>query len=137
MYLIIAVINNEEILDDLITGWLDIGVSGATVMETTDSLQLVSHNVPIFAGLRSLTSGGMQHNKTVFSVVKNSVLCEEACAYLESLCREVAIPHQGVYCVVPVVNFGRLGIEVDNMQRQKHMEKKIGRPLKGTIDDLK
>ncbi len=65
MFLLIAVINEEELLDELITGWLDIGITGATVIETTDLLQLISHHIPIFAGFRTLNSGGMTHNKTI------------------------------------------------------------------------
>ena len=136
MYLIITVINNEELLDDLITGWLDIGVSGSTVIETTDSLQLISHNVPIFAGFRSLSSGGMKHNKTLLSVIENKPLLDQALAFLEALCSETGEPHQGIYCVIPVINFSRLGSEVDHHQRRKHMEKKIGRPLKGKSVDV-
>ncbi|MEZ4568672.1 MAG: hypothetical protein R2860_17465 [Desulfobacterales bacterium] len=57
-------------MDELITGWLDLGISGATVIETTGALQLISQHIPIFAGLRSLTSGGGRHNKTIFTAIK-------------------------------------------------------------------
>ncbi|MFO7964729.1 MAG: hypothetical protein R6U50_12470 [Desulfobacterales bacterium] len=134
MYLIIAVINNEEVLDELITGWLDIGVTGSTVIETTDSLQLISHHVPIFAGFRSFTSGGMKHNKTLFTVIENESLCRQACDYLESLCRETECSHQGIYAVVPIIQFNRLGLDVKPQERHRHMEKKIGRPLKTKTD---
>ena len=129
MFLLIAVINNEDLLDELITGWLDIGVTGSTVIETTDSLQLISHHVPIFAGFRALTSGGMQHNKTLFSIIENKALLDEAVAFLKSVCTD-SQPHQGIFCVVPVIQSGRLGREVDNSQHRQHVEKKIGRPLK-------
>ena len=42
MNLLIAVVNNEELLKEIITGWLDMGITGATVAETTDLLQLIS-----------------------------------------------------------------------------------------------
>ncbi len=135
MYLLIAIINNEELLDELITGWLDIGVSGSTVIESTDSLQLISHHVPIFAGFRSFTSGGMKHNKTLLTVIESEKLCRSACDFLEVLCRETGVPHQGIYCVVPIIRFNRLGPEIDNQERHKHMEKKIGRPLKSKPDE--
>lgn len=130
MYLLIAVINDEAVLDELITGWLDIGVTGATVMETTDVLQLISHNIPIFAGFRSLTSGGMTHNKTLFTAIESREALDQAVSYLETLCHETEKPHQGVYFVVPLVDFGRLGIEVEPSQHQRHIEKKLGRSLK-------
>lgn len=135
MYLIIAVLNNEELLDELITGWLDIGVTGSTILESTDSLQLISHHIPIFAGFRSITSGGMQHNKTLFSIIEDQKLLEEATAFLETICRETGKPHQGIYCVMPVSRFKRLGLEVDTIERQRYMEKKIGRPLKEKTED--
>lgn len=130
MYVLVAVINNEQLLDELITGWLDIGITGATVIESTDSLQLISHHIPIFAGFRTLTSGGMLHNKTIFTVIESIDTLNTAIAYLEALFRDTDKPHQGIYFVSSVTKFGRLGQEVNHTQRKKHLEKKIGRPLK-------
>lgn len=127
MFLLITVINNEEILEELITGWLDIGVTGATVSETTDFLQLISYHIPIFAGFRSLTSGGMRHNKTLFTAIADQTVLEEAVAFLEELCRQKNKPHQGVYFVAPLLQFGYLGAPLDPDQRQKDIEKKIGK----------
>ncbi|MCP4106805.1 MAG: hypothetical protein GY749_14920 [Desulfobacteraceae bacterium] len=109
MYLLIAVINDEELLEDIITGWIDIGITGATVLESTDLLQLISYNIPIFAGFRSLTSGGMRHNKTIFTAISDKEILDQAVAYLESVCRETGKPGQGVYLVAPLVSFGKLG----------------------------
>lgn len=130
MYLLIAVINNEELINDLITGWLDIGVTGATVAETTDSLQLISEHIPIFAGFRPLFSGGSAHNKTIFTAIHSKKTLDSAIAYLESICNETGKPFQGVYFVAPLTLFGHLGAEADASQRKRHMEKKIGRPIK-------
>ena len=130
MQLLIVVLNNEDLLDELITGWLDIGVTGATVAETTDFLQLISYQIPIFAGFRSLTSGGA-HNKTVFTAIEDSEKLDQAVAFLQMLCRDTGKPHQGVYFVAPLDQFGRLGTEVDRQDRQLHMEKKLGRSIKG------
>ena len=129
MYLLIAVINNEELLDELITGWLDMGITGATVVETTDLLQLISHHIPIFAGFRALTTGGQQHNKTLFTGIKSRESLDRAVAYLEMLCRQTGKPHQGVYFVAPLQAFGRLGLEIDPDQHRNHIEKKIGKPV--------
>ena len=137
MYLLIAVINNEEMLDELITGWLDMGITGATVVETTDSLQLISHHIPIFAGFRSLTSGGMIHNKTLFTAIEKQEILDKAVAYLKMICSRTGKPHQGVYFVTPLISFGRLGLEVDPAQHQSHMEKKLGKSLKKKVKKKK
>ncbi len=110
MYLLFAVIENEDLLDELITGWLDLGISGATVIETTGAIQLISQHIPIFAGLRSLTSGGGRHNKTIFTALDSEALLNAAIAFLESLCEQTGKPHQGVYFAVPIAHFARLGI---------------------------
>lgn len=130
MYILITVINNEELLDELITGWLDIGVTGATVIENTDSLQLISHHIPIFAGFRALTSGGMPHNKTLFTIIKDPGILDQAIACLEALCAGTGKPSQGIYIVAPATRFGRLSHREGPEERRRHMEKKIGRPLK-------
>ena len=110
MYLLFAVIENEDLLDDLITGWMDLGISGATVIETTGALQLITQHIPIFAGLRSLTSGGGRHNKTIFTAVQNEELLNSAVSFLEDLCNKTEKPHQGVYFAAPLSHFGRLGV---------------------------
>jgi nitrogen regulatory protein P-II 1 len=129
VYLLTTVINNEALLNDLITGWLDIGISGATVIETTDFVQLISTNVPIFAGFRALSSGGMLHNKTIFAVIEDKNLLDQAIAYLEIICQRSGKSHQGVYFVTPIVQFGHLGQAVKPSDRKRHIEKKMGRPL--------
>jgi len=130
VYLLIAVINKEDLLDELITGWLDMGITGATLAETTDVLQLISRHIPIFAGFRSLTSGGTIHNKTVFTAIEDQVTLDKAVSYLEMICSQTEKHHQGVYFVVPLTRFGRLGLEVDPIQQKNHVEKKLGKPLK-------
>lgn len=132
MYVLFAVIKDEQLIDDLITGWLDIGVTGATVLESTDSLQLISRHIPIFAGFRTLTSGGMPHNKTVFTLIDSQKILDQAVAFLQTLCLGTEKPHQGIYFVIPVIKSGRLGREVTHDQRHKHLEKKMGRSLKPT-----
>lgn len=109
MHLLIAVIENEDLLDELITGWLDLGIPGATVIESTGALQLISRHVPIFAGLRSLTSGGGRHNNTIFAAVEDEPLLAAAISFMEELCRKTGKPSRGIYAVAPLSHFGRLG----------------------------
>lgn len=127
MYLLTTVINNEELLDELITGWLDIGISGSTVIESIDSLQLISHHVPIFAGFRVLTGGGMSRSKTLLTVIENEKILKTAVNYLKRLCKETGESHQGIYFVTEVSDFGRLGREVNDAQHKQYLDKKMGK----------
>jgi len=52
--LLVMIASNPAMLDDLITALLDIGVTGATVIETKGMGAILREDMPIFAGLASL-----------------------------------------------------------------------------------
>ena len=53
MKLVITFLNHPEDLDDVLAGFLEIGVTGATVIDSVGMGQILSHDVPIFAGSMS------------------------------------------------------------------------------------
>ena len=109
MHLLVFVLNKEELLDDILTGLLDIGVSGATVVDTMGMLQIISQDIPIFAGFRSMTTGGRSHNKTVFSVIREEEILKEAIAFIEETCLQFEETTIGVLFTAPVTYFSHLG----------------------------
>ncbi|MBW1990126.1 MAG: hypothetical protein JRI97_11370 [Deltaproteobacteria bacterium] len=127
MYLLVCVINNEEILDEIITTWLDLGITGGTVIDSTDILEYVSNHVPIFAGFRSLTTGGTSHNKTLFTTITEEDLLDQAVNVLKAAYEQTGKPHQGVYFVVPLKDFDYLGKEVGAEDRKAHAKGKLGK----------
>ena len=128
-YLLIVVINNEDYIEELVSGWLECGINGGTVIESTDMIQLISYNVPIFAGFRALTNGGaMRHNKTIFTAVKDRWILEKAVRFVEGLLKRSGKPHQGIYFVLPIIALDRLGLEVDSKTHSEHIKTKLGRP---------
>src|SRR5687768_10151097 len=56
MQLLVAVINHEEKVDDVLAGFLELGITGATIVGSEGMGRVLSHDVPIFAGVRSLTA---------------------------------------------------------------------------------
>ncbi len=124
MFLFTVVINNEELIDELITGWLDMGITDATVVETTDFVQLISHHVPIFAGFRALAGGGVRHNKTIFAVVEDKSTLDLAVTFLKELFSDTGKPNQGYYFVNTLFETGKLGIEKSENQRESVSKKK-------------
>ena len=109
MHLLIFVLNKEDLLDDILTGLLDIGVSGATVVDTMGMLQVISQDIPIFAGFRSMTTGGRSHNKTVFSVIREEEILKEAIAFIEETCLQFEETTIGILVTAPVTYFSHLG----------------------------
>ena len=48
MKLIVIILNNTEHLEDLLTAFLEIGVTGSTVIDSVGMGRILSHDVPIF-----------------------------------------------------------------------------------------
>lgn len=71
MKLAILILNKEELLEVLLEGFIEIGVTGATILNSIGMGHIMSSDdVPIFAGLRFMFAGSRPYNKTVISVVK-------------------------------------------------------------------
>ena len=67
--LVIIVLNKEEYLDELLEGFVELDVRGATVIDSVGMGQVIASDIPIFGGLRSLMTGSRPYNKTILTVV--------------------------------------------------------------------
>lgn len=99
--LLVAVINDPEKLDEILSGFLELGVTGATVINSEGMGRVLSHDIPIFAGLQTLISGSRPQNRTIFSVVPES-LVDPALALLQEVCGALTSPATGIAFVLPV-----------------------------------
>lgn len=101
MQLIVAVINDPEKLDEILSGFLELGITGATVIGSEGMGRLLTHDIPIFAGLQSLVAGVRPQNRTIFSVIPDDRV-EDAFALLQDVCGDLAAPATGIAFSVPV-----------------------------------
>lgn len=76
MKLVVIILNRIDRLEDLLTAFLEIGVAGATVIDSIGMGHIVSHNIPIFAGLRAAFPGTSPGNKTILAAVEDAQLEE-------------------------------------------------------------
>ncbi|MFW6147249.1 MAG: hypothetical protein ACOC6B_02540 [Thermodesulfobacteriota bacterium] len=70
MKLVIIFLNKIEYLDDLLSTFLEIGIPGATVVDTVGMGHIVSQDIPIFAGLRDFFAGSSPTNKTILVITQ-------------------------------------------------------------------
>ena len=101
MKLVIVILNKPEYLDDVLAGFLEIDVSGATVVDSVGMGRILSHDVPIFAGLRSAFPGTSPGNKTVLTVVSDE-LVDDVLAVVYDVCGGFTEPGSGFAFVLPV-----------------------------------
>ena len=118
MQLLIAVINQEELLDEILAGFLDIGITGATVLRSEGMGRLLAHDIPIFAGLNSLFVRTRPQNQTIFSVIRDDAKVERAIALVQQICGDLNKPATGIVFTLPVDHVVGLAPERDGSQHE-------------------
>ena len=71
MKLAVLVLNKEEFLESVLEGYIEIGITGATIIDSIGMGHILSAEVPIFAGLRFMFAGSRPYNKTILSVIND------------------------------------------------------------------
>jgi nitrogen regulatory protein PII len=100
--LLIAVINKEEKLDEILSGLVELGVTGATIIGSEGMGRVLSHDVPIFAGLEALALRSRPQNQTIFSVIRDDGKVDQVIALLQEICGNLDDPATGIVFTIPV-----------------------------------
>jgi len=104
MFLLVIVLNREEYLEDILTGFVEAELTGATIVDSVGMGRVLAYDVPIFAGLRKFMEGhrSSPYNKTIFTVIESE---EQLQRTVELICKIVDfdVPGTGLLFVVPVV----------------------------------
>jgi nitrogen regulatory protein PII len=99
--LLVAVVHDPEKLDDILSGFIEIGITGATVLSSEGMGSVLSHDIPIFAGLQTLVSGSRPQNRLILSVVSLDKV-EPAIALLKDASGNLDEPATGIAFTLPV-----------------------------------
>jgi len=101
MHLLIAVVNDPEKLDEILSGYLELGITGATIINSEGMGLVLSHYIPIFAVRQTLISRSRPQNRTIFSVIEDEKV-EPAIALLQEVCGDLAAPATGIAFTLPL-----------------------------------
>lgn len=114
MQLLIAVINQEEKLDEILSGMIELGITGATIISSEGMGRVVSHDIPIFAGLERLAALSRPQNQTIFSVIPDEEKVEGVLRLLKEICGDLDNPATGIAFTIPVNRVVGLAAELGN-----------------------
>jgi len=82
MYVLFVVLNAIDYLDDIISGFVEVGVSGATILDSqgmgSSIVNNQNKNIPLFGALRMLLEDSHPYSKTIFTVLENEELVEKS-----------------------------------------------------------
>jgi nitrogen regulatory protein P-II 1 len=105
MELLVCVLNREEKLEGLLEKFVEIGITGATVIQSRGMGRVLTQEVPAFGALKDIDSHTRDKNVTVFSVVHDPDRLKRALKAIEDICGDLNTASTGIAFTVPVSSF--------------------------------
>jgi nitrogen regulatory protein PII len=102
MHLLVFILNQPDKLEEILEGFLEVGVTGATVVDSLGMGHILASEVPIFAGFKSIFGGATSYNKTILSVIREKEKVEAALDMIEEVCGKLDRAGVGIAFVLPV-----------------------------------
>ncbi len=118
MELLVIILNREEYLDDVLTLFLELGVTGATIIDSVGMGRIISENIPIFAAFRDMMSGARPRNKTIFTVLPDMNKVKEIVKKVQDVVGSFQGTGNGFAFSIPV-NFTCIEEKCDDLQENK------------------
>ena len=85
MELLIVILNKEEYLEKVLSILVEIGIPGATILESEGLGHFLAYEVPIFAGLRQLIGEKKTANKTILALIDEKNFFSKLLLFFQSL----------------------------------------------------
>ena len=101
MQLLVAVINQESRIDGVLAGFVELGITGATIVDSRGMGRVLRQELPLFAGLESLGQTTRAHNQTILCVLDDAKV-DAAIRMIQDVCGDLAMPGVGIVFTVPV-----------------------------------
>ncbi|WP_319476075.1 hypothetical protein [Marispirochaeta aestuarii] len=102
MKLMVFVLNREELLEQVLEAYAEVGIPGGTILDSEGMGRFLTYEVPLFAGFKEFMKGNKPYNKTIFSVIRDESLIPRLHKLLTEVCGDLKDPGTGILFTVPV-----------------------------------
>lgn len=105
MYAMLFVLDDPDRLDEVLTAWNDIGVRGVTIMESTgwQRRRIQQSMLGARFDFASLVGGvRLENHMTLFVVVENRTIVQNALETAEAIVGDLDEPHTGILVAWPI-----------------------------------
>ncbi len=103
MKLLVVVINDRSKLTPLLDRFYELGVKGATVIDSQGMGHLIADHIPFFSRFAELSkSDSDESSYTVFSLIRDQDLLEKAMEAVEETMGDLYKSDTGLLFVIPV-----------------------------------
>jgi nitrogen regulatory protein P-II 1 len=114
MVALFVVLNQTDYLEDILAKFVQLGVSGATIIDSQGMAAAIVHggiqSIPMFGSLKSIIESSSPYNKTIFTVIKDQELVEATMTAVKEMMGGIGRPSAGFMFTVPVGDVVSLGI---------------------------
>ena len=106
MNVLFIIINKPEHLEDLLSKLMEVGIKGATILESQGMGFAVNHgghaNQPFYGQIRSMIDNSRPYNKTIFTIIEDEELLEKAVNTVKEIVGDLNKLGVGVMFTVPI-----------------------------------
>ena len=111
MELLVIVVKDHRTVEEILTGFLELGIRGATVADVRGMGQIISMEIPIFTGFKSLFPGWGADTYMILSVVDKSAR-QKALELAREITGNFESPGSGIVFAVPLSHAEGLAEEI-------------------------
>ena len=101
--LLICMVKEFKHVDEILAGFLELGITGATVVDARGMGEIITQDIPVFGGLRSLFPRGDLHTYMIISLIEIEAL-DGIADLVEDVCGDLNLPGNGVIFTLPTSN---------------------------------
>lgn len=111
MELLVCIVKSHRHAEDILTGFLELGVRGATVVDARGMGQIIATDIPIFAGFKTLFPVGGGATYGILAVMSVE-LVDRAIELVDEVCGGLEHPGRGFVFATPVHRVRGLAEEI-------------------------
>lgn len=108
MNALFIVLNETEYLDDILDGFVEIGVKGATILDSQGMGSAITNSGrghdAFFGAIRNFLDNARPYNKTIFTVIEDEEILMQAVRTVKEIVGDINKPGVGMMFTVPVGN---------------------------------
>jgi nitrogen regulatory protein PII len=112
-YLVVLIVDNPDDCPVILDAWREIGVSGATILDSTGMGRIqkagLLDDFPLMPRLEDFLGVREEPHRTILSVVEDEALVDQMTTNAQHIIGDLDEPHTGFLFVVPVLKAYGLG----------------------------
>lgn len=105
MYMVWLVLDKAELLDNIQQAWEKVGITGATIIESSGFFRRKERRkyIPTRYVLPTLTTAAPKNSFTIFSIVESEELVQIALKAAEEVTGDLNQPSRGIFAAWPLM----------------------------------